>query len=150
MRLEITGDTDEVKILSDILDEIDRAKVHGDKYASLHEAYAVLAEEVDEVWDIVKQKKSKRSAADLRAELNQVAAVAIKMIGSMDQFVEAPKDPLRFAVLTLAINMFHEHAGRGRCDYVMPDAWYNLSEESKQKWYRRAREGIAQQAKAQP
>jgi hypothetical protein len=47
---------------------------------SLHEAYAVLLEEVDEVWDIVRQKKSARDPAKLAAELVQIAAYASRMI----------------------------------------------------------------------
>lgn len=65
-------------------------EAHGDHFASLHEAYAVLLEEVDEVWDIVKLKRSKRDPQELRAELIQVAAMAIKAIQTLDM------EPKRF------------------------------------------------------
>jgi glycyl-tRNA synthetase beta subunit len=39
--------------------EIERTESKGD-YNSLHEAYAVLLEEVDEFWDEVKKKPRKR------------------------------------------------------------------------------------------
>lgn len=55
-----------------------RTKFLGVRYNSAHEAYGVLAEEVDEFWDEVKKKRSKRDPAAMRAELKQIAAVAIR------------------------------------------------------------------------
>lgn len=52
--------------------------VHGADYNSAHEAYAVLAEEVDEFWDWVKQKRAQRSKRAMVEELVQIAAVASK------------------------------------------------------------------------
>ena len=75
------------EIAEDIDDEISRASRHGKEFASLHEAYAVILEELDEVWDITKQKKKKRNALELRQELIQVAAMAIKAIKAMPNFV---------------------------------------------------------------
>jgi NTP pyrophosphatase (non-canonical NTP hydrolase) len=72
------------KLAKDIDDELDRAKRHGERFVNLHEAYAVLLEEVDEVWEITKQKQKVRSKKELRSELIQVAAMAIKSINSMD------------------------------------------------------------------
>lgn len=46
--------------------------------ASLHEGYAVLKEEVDELWDAVKDQKA--SPASIRKEAIQVAAMAIRFI----------------------------------------------------------------------
>jgi hypothetical protein len=66
--------------------ELHHAKKHG-SFPSLHEAYAVILEELDEVWDIVKLKKCKRDKEALRKELIQVAAMAIKAIHSLDNFV---------------------------------------------------------------
>ena len=74
--------------VAEVLEEVDNAtKQHGG-FASAHEMYAVLQEEVDEVWDIVKQKRKNRSREELRKELIQVAAMAIKAIKSMDKFVD--------------------------------------------------------------
>jgi len=75
------------ELAEEIDDEISRAKRHGEKFASLHEAYGVILEEVDEVWDITKQKKRDRDAVHLRSELIQIAAMAIKAIQSMDSLV---------------------------------------------------------------
>ena len=45
---------------------------------SAHEAYAVLLEEVDELWDHVKTNQTKRNIKDMRSECIQVAAMAIR------------------------------------------------------------------------
>lgn len=66
--------------------ELTRAKRHGEKFFNLHEAYSVILEELDEVWDITKQKQKDRSKVALRAELIQVAAMAIKALNSLDRF----------------------------------------------------------------
>lgn len=50
---------------------------HG-RMNSLHEGYAVLAEEVDEFWDEVKKKPRNRKPEDIRGELIQIAAVAMR------------------------------------------------------------------------
>jgi len=75
------------KLAEEIDDEIGRAQRHGVKFASLHEAYAVILEELDEVWDATRLKKRDRKADDLKKELVQLAAMAVKAIHSMDNFV---------------------------------------------------------------
>ncbi|MCC6271291.1 MAG: hypothetical protein IT190_08435, partial [Microbacteriaceae bacterium] len=47
---------------------------------SLHEAYAVLLEELDEVWDHVKLKQPERDPAAVRKELVQLAAMAARAV----------------------------------------------------------------------
>lgn len=74
-------------VCADVLAELHRAERHGASFASLHEAYAVILEELDEVWDITKQKRKNRSESELLKELVQVAAMAIKAIESMGNFV---------------------------------------------------------------
>lgn len=71
----------------DINAEIQAARRHGSTFASLHEAYAVILEELDEVWDIARQKRMDRDRAELYKELVQIAAMAIKAINSMSNFV---------------------------------------------------------------
>lgn len=46
--------------------------------SSAHEAYAILLEEVDELWDHVKTKQSKRDLEAMRKEAIQVAAMALR------------------------------------------------------------------------
>lgn len=78
----MTSIYDQMAVYVMIENELARAKTHGDHFNNLHEAYAVLLEEVDEVWDITKQKQKLRDPIELRKELVQVAAMAIKALSS--------------------------------------------------------------------
>lgn len=57
--------------------ELTRARHKFGKFASAHEGYAVLREEVDELWDEVKRNGSKER---MRAEAIQVAAMALRFV----------------------------------------------------------------------
>ena len=70
-------------LLADVEAEVAHAMGDHGPFRSAHEAYGVLAEEVDEFWDEVKRKRADRSTARMRAELIQVAAVAIKAAASL-------------------------------------------------------------------
>ncbi len=60
-----------------VMAEVVRARAkHGDMH-SLHEGYAVLLEETDELWDAIKKQTPDR--ANIREELVQVAAMAWRM-----------------------------------------------------------------------
>lgn len=63
-------------------------KKWGSQYASLHECYAVILEELDELWEITRKKRKNRDPEDLRDELIQIAATAIRGLHSMANFVE--------------------------------------------------------------
>lgn len=52
-------------------------KLHG-PMNSLHEAYAVILEEVDELWEHCRAKRSERNATEIREELIQIAAMAAR------------------------------------------------------------------------
>lgn len=65
-------------ILAEVAAELQRAQAQHAPISSAHEGYAVLLEEVEEVWALVKQRQPDRAA--LRAELLQVAAMAVRMI----------------------------------------------------------------------
>lgn len=58
--------------------ELTRATSSHGRFNSAHEGYAVLLEEVDELWDHVKMKPSKRAVGDMKTEAIQVAAMAIR------------------------------------------------------------------------
>lgn len=49
------------------------------EYNSLHEAYGVLAEEFDELFDHVRLRQTKRDSRDVRGEALDVAAVALRI-----------------------------------------------------------------------
>jgi len=70
------------KIYQRVLNELDRANGKFPKFNSYHEGFAVLKEEVDELWDEVKKRQCDR--IELRDEAIQVAAMAIKFIESFD------------------------------------------------------------------
>lgn len=56
-------------------EELKKARTkHATKQTTLHEGYAVLQEEVDEVWDLVKSQAPSKDS--LLKELIQVAAMA--------------------------------------------------------------------------
>ena len=63
-------------IAEQVMREFDRATMLYPTQASMHEGYAVLLEELDEVWDEVKNNNSSK-AID---EMMQVAAMAVRFI----------------------------------------------------------------------
>ena len=66
--------------IGQVQDELERAlKLHGE-FRSLHEGYAVLLEEVDELWDEIKKKRSIRDNQKMNQEALQVAAMAVKLM----------------------------------------------------------------------
>ena len=65
-------------ILDQIKQEVKAAQNNWPPMNSAHEAYAVLAEEVDELWDHVKTNQKKRDIEAMRKEAIQVAAMALR------------------------------------------------------------------------
>ena len=74
-----------MKIIATLmLDELERAnKIYGTSFASPHEGYAVLLEELDELWDEIKKKRPDKER--MREEAIQVGAMAIKFIASIEK-----------------------------------------------------------------
>jgi len=66
------------EIFQGLRDELDFATKTYPEFASAHEGFAILQEEVDELWDLVKLKQSKRDAEDMQKEALQIAAMAIR------------------------------------------------------------------------
>ena len=60
----------------ELLHAITRYPAHN----SAHEAYAVLLEEMDELWDEVKKSSKRRDEEALLEEATQVAAMALRFI----------------------------------------------------------------------
>lgn len=48
---------------------------HGKPLNSMHEAYAVLLEEIEELWEEIRLKREQRSVSHMTEELVQIAAV---------------------------------------------------------------------------
>lgn len=64
--------------LSEVTTELDAAMRKFPAMNSPHEGYAVLDEEVDELWEHVKVKQGQRDWVAMRKEAIQVAAMAIR------------------------------------------------------------------------
>lgn len=77
------------KVLADIGSEFSRAIGAFDSFHTYHEAYAVILEELDEVWKEIKRKPCRSTV--LRKELIQVAAMAVSAIH--DLIDTEPEDP---------------------------------------------------------
>ena len=65
-------------IIQEIKTELDRANNLYPPFKSLHEAYAVILEELDEFWDEVKKKHP--DSKNTKEKLIQIAAMCIKTI----------------------------------------------------------------------
>jgi hypothetical protein len=66
--------------LAQIRAEVERAVGLYPKFNSAHEGYAVLLEEVDELWDEIKKSPKRRDYTAMRTEAIQVAAMAIRLM----------------------------------------------------------------------
>ena len=64
------------KLIQTIIEELDRATKKFGPIASAHEGYAVILEELDEMWDEIK----KNDVDKARQEAIQVAAMAIRFL----------------------------------------------------------------------
>ncbi len=66
----------QAKAVSAIIEELQRSTDKYGPFKSTHEAYGVLREEVDELWDACKANK----LFEMEAEAIQVAAMALRLI----------------------------------------------------------------------
>lgn len=71
---------DDLLALQDVADELIRARANHWDMNSPHEGYAILLEEVHELWDEVRRKDDQHDLARMRAEACQVAAMAIRFM----------------------------------------------------------------------
>lgn len=75
------NDRGEVYELSiEVGNEVIRAMDLFPEFNSAHEGYAILKEEVDELWDEIKNNKDPEANARQRKEAVQVAAMAIRFV----------------------------------------------------------------------
>lgn len=74
-----------------VKDEIERqGTLFNRPVASMHEAYSVLLEEVDEFWDEVRKKPAARVRADVLKELIQIAAYTSRIAVELG-YLDRPK-----------------------------------------------------------
>ncbi len=66
--------------IEDIKAEYSRAVARFAAFNTAHEGYAVLLEEVDELWDHVKLKQGMRLTHEMRREAIQIAAMAMRFV----------------------------------------------------------------------
>jgi len=71
------------------------SEIYGKEFSSLHEAYAILLEEVEEFWEIVKQKQDLRNPDSLLMELVQIGACVELIANSFIQFNDVDVDKSR-------------------------------------------------------
>jgi len=64
--------------IDEVMVEIGAATTLWPPFNSAHEGYAVLLEEVDELWAHVKTNQNRRDVTAMRAEAIQVAAMALR------------------------------------------------------------------------
>lgn len=68
---------------NDVYSEYLRAKDKHPSFNSAHEGYAVILEELDELWKEVRKKKERRSKDKMRDESIQIAAMAMRFINDI-------------------------------------------------------------------
>ena len=64
--------------------ELDRAEEKFFRFNSAHEGFAVLKEEVDELWEVIKDKPAHPNK--MKAEAIQVAAMAIRFLKDKEKW----------------------------------------------------------------
>lgn len=65
-------------VITDVVDELQKARGNWPPFNSAHEGYAILLEEVDELKEHVWTKQKNRDLVKMRKEAIQVAAMAIR------------------------------------------------------------------------
>lgn len=74
-------------IWREIREELERAFAAYPPFNSAHEGWAIIKEELDELWEVVREKQRHPGRpARLRREATQVAAMAIRFLLEMNQF----------------------------------------------------------------
>ena len=68
----------QARATADAFEELQNATATFPPFHSAHEGYAVIKEELDELWEEVRKKASSRTSTSLRTEAIQVAAMALR------------------------------------------------------------------------
>lgn len=91
--MKILSDTDRADCRAVVLAgmELDRARnANPEPFNSPHEGYAVILEEIDELWEEVRKNRSKRDLHLMRAEALQVAAMALRFVTDCTKLATEP------------------------------------------------------------
>jgi len=75
---EYQGVFNNLPFLREVIDELDSATKKYKDFNSAHEGYAVILEELDELWDEIKKRKPSRDR--ISKEAVQVAAMAFRFL----------------------------------------------------------------------
>jgi len=68
-------------VLSEVASELMRAKgLYPEFFVNQHEAYAVILEEIDELWDEIKKKQKSYDLDAQRKEAIQAAAMLVRLV----------------------------------------------------------------------
>jgi hypothetical protein len=67
-----------IKFLQDVREEYEHATRKYGGFNSAHEGYAVILEELDELWEEVRRKRANRDHKNMYRESVQIAAMALK------------------------------------------------------------------------
>ncbi len=67
-------------IYEQVKEEVKSAREKYPAFHSTHEGFAVIKEEVDELWDFIKATKFTGADDSMKAECIQIAAMAIRFI----------------------------------------------------------------------
>ena len=70
----------QAQIMAEVQQELHRAQSLYPSFSSPHEGYAIILEELDELWDEIKLRKDLRDTRTMRKEAIQVAAMAIRFL----------------------------------------------------------------------
>lgn len=70
-------------VLAGVAVELMAARDTHPDMVNAHEGYAVILEELDELWQEIKVKQKNRDAAKLRKEAIQVAAMAVRFVADL-------------------------------------------------------------------
>jgi hypothetical protein len=81
-----------ISITGQVLDELKHAQLMYPPFNSRHEGYAIILEELDELWDLIKlnHSKSPECREQMKKEAIQTAAMCLRFI--VDCCQEKPKE----------------------------------------------------------
>lgn len=77
--------------VAEVKREVETATANWLPFNSAHEGFAVLAEEVDELWAHVKTNQKRRDLVAMRKEAIQVAAMAIRFAAEVTDEITGRK-----------------------------------------------------------